>query len=78
MAESMFPCQLLVCDEMSIRQALLEAKRIVYARELEQAQSLKFKTVIEHSHDGIVSLDAKAACCSSTPWHGACCGSKTT
>lgn len=60
MAESMgLRCQLLVCDEMSIRQALLEAKRIVYARELEQAQSLKFKTVIEHSHDGIVSLDAE-------------------
>ena len=60
MAESMgLCCQLLVCDEMSIRQALLEAKRIVYARELEQAQSLKFKTVIEHSHDGIVSLDAE-------------------
>ena len=60
MAEGMgLCCQLLVCDEMSIRQALLEAKRIVYARELEQAQSLKFKTVIEHSHDGIVSLDAE-------------------
>jgi len=60
MAERMgLPSQLLVCDEMSIRQALLEAKRIVYARELEQAQSLKFKTVIEHSHDGIISLDAE-------------------
>jgi transcriptional regulator with PAS, ATPase and Fis domain len=50
--------QLLICGEASIRQALREAQRIVYARELEQAQSLKFKTVIEHSHDGIVSLDA--------------------
>lgn len=58
-AESLGLCsQLLICGETSVRQALLEAQRIVYARELEQAQSLKFKTVIDHSHDGIVSLDA--------------------
>lgn len=50
--------QLLICGETSIRQALLEANRIVYSRELEQTQSLKFKTVVEHSRDGIVSLDA--------------------
>lgn len=50
--------QLLICGETSIRQALLEANRIVYSRALEQTQSLKFKTVVEHSRDGIVSLDA--------------------
>lgn len=52
------PCQILTCGEASIRQALQDADRVVYARELEQAQTLKFKTVLEHSNDGVVSLDA--------------------
>ena len=52
-------CQILVCGEASIRQALCDAERVVYARELEQTQTLKFRTVLEHSHDGVVSLDAE-------------------
>ena len=50
--------QILTTGETAIRQALNMAKRICYARELEQTQTLKFQSVVETIQQGVVSLDA--------------------
>ena len=50
--------QILTTGETAIRQALNMAKRICYARELEQAQTLKFQSVVENIQQGVISLDA--------------------
>jgi transcriptional regulator with PAS, ATPase and Fis domain len=44
--------------EASLRQALLEAKLIAYARSLEQVQTERFKAVMDTSADGIFLLEA--------------------
>lgn len=48
-----------VSSPPSLRQALLEAKRIADARHLEQEQSQRFKAVVEVSRDAVVALDAE-------------------
>ncbi|HIU16827.1 MAG TPA: sigma 54-interacting transcriptional regulator [Candidatus Avidesulfovibrio excrementigallinarum] len=50
--------QILTTGETAIRQALNMAKRICYARELEQTQTLKFQSAIEAIPQGVISLDA--------------------
>lgn len=51
------PATLLVSGEDSVRQALLQADKVVYARKLEQTQAQQLRTVLDHSRDGMVSLD---------------------
>lgn len=43
----------------SLRQAFWEANKIVYARTLEKIQAQRLKIIVEHSRDGIFTLDAE-------------------
>ncbi len=45
-------------EPVSLRQALLEAKKIAYARELEQTQAQMFRAVVNISNDAFLSLDS--------------------
>lgn len=43
--------------EASLRAALLDAKKIAYARKIEKAQVQRFKAVLETSRDGVLVID---------------------
>ncbi len=53
------PSAFLISGMDSVRQALVQASKIVYARKLEQTQAQKLRTVLDHSRDGIISVNAK-------------------
>ncbi|MCC8194751.1 MAG: sigma 54-interacting transcriptional regulator, partial [Deltaproteobacteria bacterium] len=44
--------------DVSLRMALLEAKKVAYARKLDKAKTQRFKAVMESSRDGILVVDA--------------------
>ena len=47
--------------DVSLRAALLEAKKVAYARKLDKANTQRFKTVMESARDGILVVDAGGA-----------------
>lgn len=47
--------------DVSLRSALLEAKKVAYARKLDKAKTQRFKAVMESSRDGILVVDANGA-----------------
>lgn len=53
------PAAILVSGEDSIRQALLQADKVVYARKLEQTHVQQMRAVLESSRDGILALDSQ-------------------
>lgn len=53
--------------EASLRQALLEARLIAYARSLEQTQTERFKAVMATSADGIFLLEANGGILAANP-----------
>ncbi len=52
-----FPTVLLESGEASIRLALEEAQRIVYARKLEARRSNELKAMLEYAYEGIIAID---------------------
>jgi CheY-like chemotaxis protein len=52
-----FPAVLLRSGEASIRLALEEAQRIVYARRLEAHRSNELKAMLEYAYDGIIAIN---------------------
>ena len=52
-----FPTILLESGEESVRLALEEARRIVYARKLEVHRSNELKAMLEYAYDGIIAID---------------------
>ncbi len=53
-----FPFILLSSGEASIRLALEEAQRIVYARRIEVHRSNELKTMLEYAYEGIVAINS--------------------
>ena len=51
------PAVLLGSGEASIRLALQEAKRIVYARRLEARRSNELKAMLEYAYEGIIAVN---------------------
>jgi transcriptional regulator with PAS, ATPase and Fis domain len=51
------PAVLLASGEASIRLALEEAKRILYARRLEVRRSNELKAMLDHTSEGIIAVD---------------------
>lgn len=54
-------CVIIKSSGEAILQAAEEAKRIAYARGIEKAKSGLFRTVLDYSYEGIISVDAKLA-----------------
>ncbi len=52
------PSALLVSGRESVRHALQEAKKIVYARKLEQIEQQKLRAILNASRDGIISVNS--------------------
>ncbi len=55
------PSSLLVSGKESVRQALQEAEKIVYARKLEQIEQQKLLAILNASRDGIISVNSHGA-----------------
>ncbi len=53
------PSALLSSGTESVRQAILQACKVTYARKLEQIQAQKLHTVLDNSRDGIISVDSE-------------------
>jgi len=52
------PAVLLCTGESSIRQALEEAERIVYARKLEARRANELKAILQYAYEGIIAINS--------------------
>lgn len=55
--KSGYPFVLIESGEEGIIQAVQEAKRIAYARNLEKTKASLFRAVLDYSYDGVISVD---------------------
>lgn len=54
-----FPSILLDCGTVALRNVLLEADKVAYARQIEKLSAEYFRIVVEKSHNGILVLDSR-------------------